>query len=161
MEMKSTMFGRILVAAALLAGTGFAGSAGKQAVTAPQDDATLAKSVRHEVLMYPYYSIWDDISYRVDNGNVALLGAVNQPFKKSDIEKRVRSIPGVTGVTDEIKVLPLSTNDDRLRLQIARAIYRDPVLSRYGIQPVPPIHIIVENGHVTLAGIVNTDMEKE
>jgi hyperosmotically inducible periplasmic protein len=111
--------------------------------------------------MYPNYSIWDDISFRVsNNGQVELFGAVNQPYKRSDVERIVRRIPGVTSVTDQIKVLPLSPNDDRLRLQVARAVYGDPVLNRYALQAVGPIHIIVENGHVTLSGVVNNEMEK-
>jgi hyperosmotically inducible periplasmic protein len=69
-------------------------------------------------------------------------------------------VPGVRSVTNDLEVLPLSNFDDQLRIQVARAIYRDPVLSRYGIQAVPPIHIIVDNGHVTLEGVVNNDMEK-
>ena len=110
--------------------------------------------------MYPRYSLWDDVEFRVSNGQVQLLGAVNQPYKKSDIERLVRSIPGVAGVSDEIKVLPLSPSDDRLRLQVARAIFRDPALSRYSMGAVPSIHILVDNGHVTLAGVVGSEMDK-
>lgn len=143
-----------LFAAALLA-AGLAGAATKPA------DMSLDRQIGHEIRMYTSYSIWDDISYRVSgNGQVELFGAVNQPFKKSDIERIVRRIPGVTSVTDQIKVLPLSSFDDRLRLQVARAIYRDPVLNRYALQSVGPIHIIVDNGHVTLTGVVNNEMEK-
>jgi hyperosmotically inducible protein len=69
-------------------------------------------------------------------------------------------VPGVVGIQDDIRVLPLSNNDDRLRLQVARAIYRDPSMTRYAIQAVPPIHIIVENGHVTLEGTVATEFDK-
>ena len=94
-------------------------------------------------------------------GNVSLTGEVNQPFKKQDIERPVRKVPGVASVTNEIKVLPLSSMDDRLRLQVANAIYRDPILSGYAMGAVPAIHIIVENGHVTLTGMVNRDMEKQ
>jgi hyperosmotically inducible periplasmic protein len=147
-----------LLAAALMVGAGVAGAADRNA--APATDAALQQRVGHEIRMYPRYTIWDDISYRVHNGQVELFGAVNQPFKKSDIEHIVRDIPGVTSVADQIKVLPLSPMDDRLRLQVASAIYRDPVLSGYAMQPVGPIHVIVENGHVTLTGVVRTDMEK-
>jgi len=94
------------------------------------------------------------------NGQVELFGAVSQPFKKSDIDHIVRDIPGVTSVSDQIKVLPLSDFDNRLRVQVARAIFSDPSLSRYAMQPISPIHIIVENGHVTLTGVVSTDSEK-
>jgi len=147
-----------LLAAALLVGAGVAGAADRNA--APATDAALQQRVAHEIRMYPRYSIWDDISYRVHNGQVELFGAVSQPIKKSDIENIVRDIPGVTSVADQIQVLPLSPADDRLRLQVARAIYSDPILSRYSMEAVGPIHVIVANGHVTLTGVVSTDMEK-
>ena len=117
--------------------------------------------MRHEVLVYPRYTIWDDISFRVSNGQVELFGAVSQPFKKSDIEKIVKQVPGVNSVSDGIKVLPLSDFDNRLRLQVARAIYGDPAMFQYRNQALPSIHIIVDNGHVTLTGVVTTDMEKQ
>ena len=157
--MKSKLLGRVLLAGALAVGAAMAAT--HDTANVPRTDADIAKSVRHEILMYPNYTIWDDISFRVDNGSVELLGAVNQPFKKQDIARLAQRVPGVVSVTNEIKVLPLSPNDDRIRLQVARAIYRDPALSRYGIQAVPPIHIIVENGHVTLDGVVNSELEKQ
>jgi hyperosmotically inducible protein len=151
--MKSKVLG--LLGAVLLAGAGIAGAS-----TNP-GDADVSKRLLHEIRMYPQYTVWDDISFRVsNNGQVELFGAVNQPYKKSDIERIVRRIPGVTSVTDEIKVLPASSFDDRLRLQVARAIFRDPVLSRYAMGAIPSIHIIVDNGHVTLAGVVDNEMAK-
>jgi len=158
--MKVEFLGRYL-AAMLLAGAGIAGASSHgQTATEPRTDTDLTKAVRHEIAMYPRYSLWDDVEFRVSNGQVQLLGAVNQPYKKSDIERLVRSIPGVAGVSDEIKVLPLSPSDDRLRLQVARAIFRDPALSRYSMGAVPSIHILVDNGHVTLAGVVGSEMDK-
>jgi hyperosmotically inducible protein len=157
--MKTRMLGRFLMAATLLAGA--AAAANKANANLPQSDSDIAGKVRHEVLMYPYYSLWDDINFSVVNGNVDLQGAVTQPFKKQDIEGRVQKVPGVVGVTNEIKVLPLSATDDRVRRQVANAIFRDPSLSRYATMAVPPIHIIVENGRVTLTGVVSTDMEKQ
>ena len=150
--MKLGIPGRILMTAALAIGA---------AAAATPNDADLAKSVRHEVLMYSRYTLWDDISFRVNNRNVELFGAVSQPFKKQDIQRLVQSIPGVASVTNEIKVLPLSPFDDRLRLQVARAIYGYPALSRYALGAVPSIHIIVDNGHVTLTGAVNSEAEKQ
>jgi hyperosmotically inducible periplasmic protein len=150
--MKRQFLGRILMTAALAAGA---------AVAATPNDADLAKSVRHEILMYSRYTLWDDISFRVNGGNVELLGAVSQPYKKQDIGRVVQSIPGVASVTNELKVLPLSPFDDRLRLQIARAIFRDPSLSRYAMGSVPSIHIIVNNGRVTLTGAVGTEADKQ
>jgi hyperosmotically inducible protein len=157
--MKSRILSQLLVAGALLLGAGVAGATTTS--SAPQSDETLANRVRHEIVMYPYYGIFDNLNYRVVNGHVELTGAVTQPWKKADIGRSVQKIPGVTSVTNEVEVLPLSPMDDRLRLQIARAIYRDPSLSRYAIQAVPPIHVIVDNGHVTLEGVVNNDLEKQ
>jgi hyperosmotically inducible protein len=149
--MKYKFLGTVLVAASLLAA---------DSGTAPRTDAQIAKKVRHELMMYPRYTIWDDISFRVNNGQVELLGAVTQPYKKDDVNKIVKQVAGVTSVTSEIKVLPLSDFDDRLRLQVARAIYSDPAFTQYAMMPVPPVHIIVDNGHVTLIGAVATNFEK-
>jgi len=155
--MKSKVLGKVLTSA-LFAAAGIAAASSSNA--GPVTDATLEQQIRHEILMYPRYTIWDDISFRVRNGQVELSGAVNQPFKKSDIARLVQRVPGVTSVADQVRVLPLSNFDDRLRIQVARAVYGDPVLNRYALQAVSPIHIIVENGHVTLTGVVNSEMEK-
>jgi hyperosmotically inducible protein len=148
------------MAGALLSCASLAGAADKGNPAVPKTDAQITKSVLHEVRMYPRYTLFDDIDFRVANGQVELMGAVTQPIKKSDIEHIVARTPGVTSVTDQIKVLPLSDSDNLLRRQVASAIFRDPAFSTYAIQPVPPIHIIVENGHVTLIGFVATDFEK-
>jgi hyperosmotically inducible protein len=150
--MKTRILGRILIAAALAIGA---------AAAATPSDADIAKGVRHEVLMYSRYTLWDDISFRVNDRNVELFGAVSQPYKKQDIQRLVQSVPGIASVTNEIKVLPLSPFDDRLRVQVARAIYGYPALSRYAMGAVPSIHIIVDNGHVTLTGAVNSESEKQ
>ena len=157
--MKNRVLGQLLMTAALFAAAALASNKGMPNV--PVTDEDLAKAVRHEVLMYSRYTLWDDINYRVVNGNVELSGAVSQPYKRDDIGRLVQHIPGVASVTNEIKVLPLSPADDRLRLQVARAIFRDPVLSRYAMGAVPSIHIIVDNGHVTLTGAVASDMDKQ
>ena len=157
--MRTRILGRFLMAGALLAVA--AGAATKDKIVGPQTDAAIARNVRHEILMYPRYTLWDDISFRVDNGSVEILGAVSQPYKKQDIQRLVQRVPGVASVTNELKVLPVSFHDDQLRLQVARAIYRDPALSRYALGAVPSIHIIVENGHVTLTGAVNSNLEKQ
>jgi len=149
------MFGMLLISATMMLG------ASKEAKPLPGTDEAIAAQVRHEVVMYPRYTIWDDVSFRVSGGQVELIGWVSQPYKKDDIERLVRHVPGVTSMSDQIKVLPLSTQDDRLRLQVARAIYRDPVFTRYAMMPLPTIHIIVDNGQVTLSGVVRTEMEKQ
>src|ERR1700688_4606822 len=127
--MKPTILGRLLMAAPLLASA--AGASTKGQTAGPVTDADLAKQVRHEILMYSRYTIWDDVNFRVANGSVELTGAVSQPYKKNDLGKIVQGIPGVASVTNELKVLPLSKNDDRLRLQVARAIYGDATFLRY------------------------------
>jgi len=150
---------RILMAAALLAGAALAGS--KDPFPKPTTDDALAKQVRHVVLMYPYYGIWDQVGLFVHEGQVQLSGAVTEPFKKADLSRLVQRIPGVTGVSNEINVLPPSPMDDRLRRQVARAIYAYGPLSRYAAGPLPSIHIVVDRGHVTLSGVVATDGDKQ
>jgi hyperosmotically inducible protein len=158
--MRVKILGPVLAAASLLAMSGLPAAAADKNNTTPRTDDQIAKQVRHELVMYPRYTIWDDVSFRVNNGQVELLGAVTQPFKKDDIDKIVRQTPGVASVASEIKVLPLSDFDNRLRLQVAHAIYGDPAFTQYAMMALPPIHIIVENGHVTLTGVVATDSEK-
>jgi hyperosmotically inducible protein len=159
--MKPEIMGRFLMAAALLVGAGVAGAADKKAAAAPETDVSLANSVRHAIVMYPYYSLWDDVNIQVTDGSVSLTGVVNQPYKKADIDRLVSHVAGVTHVQSDLKVLPPSFQDDRLRLLVARAIYGEPSLQRYALQPLKPIHILVENGHVTLAGAVSTESDKE
>jgi hypothetical protein len=96
--MKLRITGRFLMAAALLVGAGVAGAAGKKAATVPGTDAGLADAVRHAIVMYPHYTIWDDLSFQVADGSVTLSGVVNQPYKKLDIERLVNHLAGVTGV---------------------------------------------------------------
>jgi hyperosmotically inducible protein len=151
---------RFLMAAALLVGAGLAGAADNQAAKL-QPDGALANSVRHAIVMYPRYSIFDDVYIEAANGAVHLSGVVSQPFKKSDIDKLVRNVAGANQVQDDIRVLPLSRDDDRLRMRIARAIYGDPSMTRYAMDPIKPIHVIVENGHVTLTGLVATEFDKQ
>jgi hyperosmotically inducible periplasmic protein len=123
-------------------------------------DQAIEQKAIHEVRMYVHYTIWDNINIRTQNGSVELTGQVSQPFKKTDLQRLMQRIPGVVSVTNDLQVLPLSPNDDRLRMQVARAIYRDPMLSRYGLGTQPSIHVIVDNGHVTLEGVVSTESEK-
>lgn len=159
--MTNKFLGQFLLTATLLAGTGIASAYSKPAVTGPRGDAEIMQSIVHEIRMYPQYSIWDDVNIGVANGQATLTGAVNQPYKKSDIERIVQRVSGVTSVSSDLKVLPLSPFDDRLRMQVARAIYGFPAFTRYAMQPLPPIHIIVDNGHVTLTGVVANTGDKD
>lgn len=120
----------------------------------------LVREVRHELVMLPYYTIFDNLSYQVENGTVTLSGQVRRPTLKSDAGNVVRSIPGVTKVVNNIEVLPLSPMDDRIRLAEFRTIYGFPSLNRYALSAVPSIHIIVSRGHVTLAGVVDNQTDK-
>jgi hyperosmotically inducible periplasmic protein len=120
----------------------------------------LIKEVRHELVMLPYYNVFDNLEYRVDGTKVSLFGQVTQPTLKSDAENAVKKIEGVTQVVNEIEVLPLSPNDDRIRRAVYRAIYSKPQLQRYQLGSVPPIHIIVKNGNVTLEGVVANEGDK-
>lgn len=119
------------------------------------DESHLIQQVRHALLMLPYYGVFDDLAFKVDGSTVTLLGAVTRPTLKSDAESAVRHAEGVSQVVNQIEVLPLSPDNDRIRMAVYRAIYGDPSLSmRYGYQAVPSIHIIVKNGNTTLEGVV-------
>lgn len=157
MAVRRTILNTLTIAGALFA-AGIAAAAPGAPVSAA--DAVIVKKLTHEIRMYPRYSIFDNIGFFVDEGRVELMGEVSEPFKKTDLGRIAQRLPGVTSLSNELKVLPVSPMDDRLRRQVARAIYGDPVLSRYGMEALPPIHIIVDNGHVTLEGVVRTDMEK-
>lgn len=120
----------------------------------------LERQVRHELLMLPYYGIFDNLEYRVEGDRVVLSGEVTWPTLKSDAEKAVKRIEGVEGVTNDIQVLPLSSYDDHIRLAVYRAVFRRGSLYRYALGANPSIHIIVDNGHVTLVGVVRNKMDK-
>ena len=120
----------------------------------------LVKEVRHQLLLLPYYSVFDNLLFKVEGDKVTLLGQVVRPTLKSDAENAVKSIEGVASVNNQIEVLPVSPMDDQLRRAVYRAIYGDAVLSRYGMSALPSIHIIVRNGNVTLEGVVDSESDK-
>lgn len=120
----------------------------------------LTKEVRHELVMLPYYSIFDNLSYRVDGSTVTLFGEVTRPTLKSDAGNVVKRLEGVTQVNNQIEVLPLSPMDDRIRIATYRAIYGYGPLQRYSLGALPTIHIIVKNGNVTLEGVVANEGDK-
>ncbi|HEY2963961.1 MAG TPA: BON domain-containing protein [Pyrinomonadaceae bacterium] len=121
-----------------------------------QTNPRIVREVRHELATLPYYGVFDWLEYEVQNdGTVVLHGQVVRPTTKSDAGARVKEIDGVRGVVNQIEVLPLSPNDDRLRRALYRAIYNfNSPLFRYATQSVPPIHLIVNRGHATLKGVV-------
>ena len=120
----------------------------------------LAKQVRHQLVMLPWYSVFDNLAFRIDRDKVTLLGQVTRPVLKSDAETVVKGIEGVASVKNDIEVLPLSPMDDQLRRAVFRAIYGEAGMQRYANQPIPAIHIIVKNGNVTLEGVVDNEMDR-
>jgi hyperosmotically inducible protein len=140
------------IATAMAAGVGLIGTT-LLAANNPTP-RTLEEQVRHEILMVPYIGVFDNLNYQVDNGVVTLSGEVTQPVRKTDVERAVSSINGVTAVNDRIEVLPLSPFDDRIRVRTLRTMLRSAPLDKYfqGVQP--SIRIIVKNGNVTLDGVV-------
>ena len=149
-----TMTAAVLFTAGLAA----AGSDPSQTLAATTE--RLAGKVRHEILMLPYYGVFDAISYEVDGSTVKLSGQVTRPTLKSDIGRIVTRLEGVRTVENNIEVLPLSPFDDRIRIAVLRSIYGYPALQRYGAPPIAPIRIIVENGRVQLKGVVDSEMDK-
>jgi len=135
-----------------------------QQVTSSANQRTeqrLSGEVRHELNMIPEFTIFDNLAYRVDGRTVTLFGQVRDAIVKDSAEARVKHLEGVERVDNQIEILPASFNDDRIRRQVARAVFNDPRLFNYGIQSVPPIHIIVKNGHVNLEGVVRTQTDKD
>ena len=120
----------------------------------------IIREVRHELLMLPYFGVYDYIAFKVDGSTVTLLGQVIRPTLKSDSENVVKRIEGVDKVDNQIEVLPPSPMDDRLRTRLFRAIYQYPALQRYELGVQKPIRIIVKNGRVTLEGVVDSEGDK-
>lgn len=121
---------------------------------------SLEEQVRHELVMLPYYNVFDNLAFAVNGDRVTLMGQVVRPTLKTDAERVVKRIPGVAGVTNEIVVLPLSPFDNRVRWGVLYAIYGNSALWRYGLGALPTIHIIVDRGKVTLEGVVDREMDK-
>jgi BON domain-containing protein len=126
----------------------------------PKSQQELKKEVRHVLVMLPYYSVFDNLAYRVEGDKVILEGQVVRPSLKSDAEAAVKSVAGVSSVVNNIEALPPSPMDDQLRRALYRAIYGEASLSRYGFAAVASIHIIVKNGNVTLEGMVDSEADK-
>ena len=123
-------------------------------------DRQAIEQISQQVLRYTQYTIFDSVSASVENGRVILTGWVTMPYKKDDIEQRVRRVDGVTAIENAISVLPVSQFDDELRFRIARAIYGNSSFWQYASMANPPIHIIVEHGRVTLTGVVQNNVER-
>jgi hyperosmotically inducible protein len=148
------MLTRIAVALVLFLGLAAGASA------ADREDLQIFRGVSNEVLRYSRFTIFDSVHASVDEGVVTLSGKVTMPFKRDDIARRVARLNGVREVNNMIEVLPVSSFDDDLRVGIARAIYGNSMFWHYASMANPPIHIVVERGHVTLEGVVNSNVER-
>jgi hyperosmotically inducible protein len=152
-------FGTIALALALTAGLAPRASA-DDLFQPERANLAVFKDVSNQVLRYTNFTVFDDISASVENGVVTLTGHVTMPYKKDDIARRVARVAGVDVVENKIQVLPVSIFDDELRYRVARAIYGNSAFWHYANMAQPPIHIVVKNGHVTLAGVVNSNVER-
>jgi osmotically-inducible protein OsmY len=120
----------------------------------------IIREVRHELLMLPYFGVFDYIAFKVDGSTVTLLGQVVRPTLKSDAENSIKRIEGVEKIDNQIEVLPPSSMDDQLRIALFRAIYQYPALQKYELGVQKPIRIIVKSGRVTLEGVVDSEADK-
>jgi osmotically-inducible protein OsmY len=133
---------------------------GSAALAQERKDLQVFRDISDQVTRYTQFTVFDSVDAEVADGRVTLTGAVTMPYKKDDIERRVRRVEGVRAVENAIEVLPVSSFDDELRYRIARAIYGNSSFWNYAAMPNPPIHIVVNRGHVTLAGVVNSNVER-
>lgn len=150
----------------LCVGLGFASpcaqapGAGKPPGTDDKNSPPLAREVRHQLLTLPYYSVFDNIGFSLEGNKVTLYGQVVRPSLKKNAEAEIKSLEGIDFVLNRIEVLPASPGDDELRRSIYRAIFEDSSLSRYAVDALPSIHIIVKNGDVSLEGSVLSVADK-
>jgi hyperosmotically inducible protein len=156
-QQRRKFFVLLVMGATVLAGSA---SAQAQRGTSEKGRARIIKEVGHELRMLPYYTVFDNLAYQVQDETVTLVGQVTRPTLKSDAERVVKGIEGVEQVVNKIEVLPPSPMDDRIRLAVYRAIYGDTALQRYALSAVPSIHIIVNGGRVTLEGVVATEGDR-
>lgn len=155
MKKKVLQWNVIAMLAFALASAAAQSSAGDQ-----RAHERIVREVRHELVMLPQLSIFDNLAYKVDGDTVTLMGQVRNAVLKDEAEKAVKGIEGVEKVNNQIEILPASPADDRIRRSVARAIFNDTTLFRYSMGAVPPIHIIVKNGNVTLEGVVDNQTDK-
>jgi hyperosmotically inducible periplasmic protein len=154
------MKSKLLVVVVILLSLATLGSTQNRDQPSAKAQERITKEVRHELLMLPYFGVFDSIAFKVDGYTVTLLGQVTRPTTKSDAGNAVKHIEGVEKVDNQIEVLPPSPMDDRLRLELYRAIYGFPALEKYALGVQKPIRIIVKGGHVTLEGVVDNEGDK-
>lgn len=151
--MRRTIFGLLAGALVLTAHTALAGPPERK-------DLQVFNDISKAVNRYAFFTIFDDVSAKIDNGTVTLLGKVTMPYKSEGIASRVAKVEGVTKVVNQITVLPVSGFDNDLRYRIARSIYGNANFWNYAVMANPPIHIVVEHGRVTLTGVVQSDVDR-
>lgn len=134
---------------------------GQQSTGAQRMQERITREARHELLMLPQLTIFDSLRYKMDGSTITLLGEVRNASLKDEAERAVKQIEGVEKVDNQIEVLPPSPGDDRIRMAVAHAIFsQNSPLFRYSLGALPPIHIIVKNGRVTLEGVVDSEADK-
>jgi hyperosmotically inducible protein len=129
-------------------------------VPVSRTDAQIREAVADAVLGSVYYGVFDSVGVGVEDGVVTLQGSVRQPWRKEELEQRVARLDGVRAIRNQIRVQPVSSFDDRLRRELYGGIYGNGLFQRYATFANPPIHIVVENGNITLTGLVNSRVEK-
>jgi hyperosmotically inducible protein len=154
--MKKTVL-LVLVACLMAPAVASAGASGQAAVSL----TALEKSVLNVLWKLPHYGVFDNITFKVDGSTVTLAGQVMIPITKDDATRRVKQLPGVTQVVNNLEVLPLSDNDDTIRIRTYRAVFGTADLYRYALGADPTIHIIVKNGHITLEGVVSNKVDAD
>jgi hyperosmotically inducible protein len=159
---KSLFAAVLLAIATWTLGATAAGAAPRSAapVVSQKYEAWLNQQVRHELVMLPFYGVFDNLTYSIHGTQVTLAGQVVNAVTKSQAESVVKHLEGVTRVVNNIEVLPVSGFDNQIRRAEYRAIFRDAVLSRYSMGAIPAIHIIVNNGRVTLEGVVDNAADR-
>jgi hyperosmotically inducible protein len=147
--------------AVLLAGSSLAQGGGQQGAGAQRMQDRISREVRHELVMLPQLTIFDNLQYKVDGNKVTVMGQVRNAILKDSAESVVKKVEGVEQVDNRIEVLPASSSDDRIRMAVAHALFgQDSPLFRYSMGALPPIHIVVKGGHVTLEGVVDNESDK-
>ena len=130
-------------------------------VFAVEGDEQLGEEIVKQIRRYGRFTVFDDASAHIQEGRVTLFGFVTEPYKKTDIEKRMHGVPGIRSFANEIEVAPVSPWDDRLRQLLASRLYRDSLFSAFASMPIPPIHILVKHGRVRLTGVVNSQLARQ
>lgn len=151
----------IASAVAIAIAAGIAGAAPKASPGSETSNGQVVKQVRKELVTLPYYGVFDNLAYKVDGSTVILYGQVVRPTTRKDAEERVKRIPGVERVVNNIEVLPLSPFDDSIRVRTYRTVFGSNGLYRYALGANPSVHIVVNHGHVTLEGVVANKMDRQ